>query len=175
LNKADDLIQIGEVTGAHGIKGGLKFYSYAESLDFLAPGTQIFLDSGQSRTAYKIVNAQPYKKIVRVVLEGVTTRDQAEALVGRGIFIPKVQLPDLEEEDSYYWVDLIGLQVYSITGEHLGEVTGIIPTGANDVYVIQAPAGRPADEILVPAIASVVLEIDLVGGRMIVELPEGLV
>jgi 16S rRNA processing protein RimM len=171
LNKADDLIQIGEVIGAHGISGGVKIYYYADSIEFLAPGTQVVIDSAPGRAVYKIVHARPHRKTVRVALEGVTTRNQAEALVGCGVFIPKERLPDLEEEDSYYWVDLIGLNVYSVSGEHLGEITGIIPTGANDVYVIQAPAG----EILVPAIASVVLEIDLAGSRMIVELPEGLI
>jgi 16S rRNA processing protein RimM len=54
-------------------------------------------------------------------------------------------------------------------------VQEIIPTGANDVYVIRPTDGREADEILVPAIASVVLDIDVPNRRMVVELPEGLV
>jgi 16S rRNA processing protein RimM len=174
LSKSGEWIQIGEVIGAHGIKGGVKVYSYAESDEFFSPGRQIAIDSATGRDAFKIVRAQPHKKIVRVILENVETRDQAEALTGSGVWIPRAELPDLEE-DTYYWADLIGLQAYSVAGRHLGEITGIIPTGANDVYVIQPPDGNGSDEILVPAIASVVREIDMARGRMTMDLPEGLV
>jgi 16S rRNA processing protein RimM len=174
LSKTNEWIQIGEVIGALGIKGGIKIYSYAESVEFFAPGRQIVIDSAVGRDVFKIMHAQPHKKIMRVALEQVATRDQAEALTGSGVWIHKTQLPALED-DTYYWADLIGLQAYSVTGQHLGEVTEIIPTGANDVYVIQPPAGQNCEEILVPAIASVVCEIDMESGRITVDLPEGLV
>ena len=173
-SNADEWIQIGEVVGAHGVKGGLKIRYYAESMTFLAPGRQIVIESAQGRRAYQIAQCQPYKNVVRLVLERVATREQAEALSGCGVLIPKADLPALEGGD-HYWVDLIDLSVYSTTGQALGRVTGIIATGANDVYVVRPADSDPAGEILVPAIASVVIEIDMARGRMIVDLPEGLV
>jgi 16S rRNA processing protein RimM len=173
-SKADEWIQVGAVVGAHGVKGGLKISYFAESMAFMAPGRQVLIESDQGRRAFRIVQSQPYKKYVRLVLEQVATREQAEALTGCGVFIAREDLPALEA-DSHYWVDLIGLSVHSTSGQPLGRVTGIIATGANDVYVVRPPDGGPDQEILVPAIASVVIEIDAARGRMIVDLPEGLV
>lgn len=118
--------------------------------------------------------SQPHKKVMRLILDGVTTRDQAEALTGWQVFLARADLPPLAS-DTYYWTDIIGMAVYSIDGEYLGEIQEIIPTGANDVYVVKTPPTHPAGEILIPAIASVVIDIDVDEKSMRVELPEGLI
>ncbi len=79
-------------------------------------------------------------------------------------------LPELEEEDTYYWVDLIGLSVFAVCGEYLGRIHSIFPTGSNDVFVVK----DENREILVPALASVVVDVDLEGRTVRVDLPEGL-
>ena len=104
----------------------------------------------------------------------MSTRDQAESLVGCELWIPRSSLPPLDE-DTHYWVDLIGLSVFTADGEYLGRISDIIATGANDVYVVKTPEGYPVEEILLPAIASVILEVDQQDQKMIVELPEGLI
>jgi len=103
-------------------------------------------------------------------LKGVSTRDQAQTIVGSELFIEKAQLPDLEE-GSYYWYDLIGLDVFTVDEKYLGRVESIIRTGSNDVYVVK----HNDSEILIPALESVVHEIDLQNNRIQVELPQGLV
>jgi 16S rRNA processing protein RimM len=118
--------------------------------------------------------SQPHKQVVRLAFAGITQRDQAEAMAGWGVFIAKQDLPPLEA-DTYYWSDLIGMAVYTAEGEYLGAIEQIIPTGANDVYVVKTPAGHAVKEILLPAIASVILDIDVAGRRMQVQLPEGLI
>ena len=75
------------------------------------------------------------------------------------------------EKDSYFWFDLIGMAVFTTTGEYLGRLESIIETGSNDVYVVQD--GK--EEVLVPALESVVVDVDIEANRMQVELPEGLV
>jgi len=82
-------------------------------------------------------------------------------------------LPELEE-DTHYWFDIIGLSVFLKDNTFIGNVTSVIPTGSNDVYVVKDPDKNKTQEILIPAIESVVLEIDLKNGRMSVDLPEGL-
>jgi 16S rRNA processing protein RimM len=67
------------------------------------------------------------------------------------------------------------MSVYGPKNEYLGRITEIIETGANDVYVVKTPDGYPVEEILLPAIASVVIEVDVAGRRMKVVLPEGLI
>lgn len=170
-----DLIQVGRIIGAHGIAGVVKVYSYAESAECFAPRKQLVLiDGDRAVRSYAILRSQAYKSVMRLTLDGVTTRNQAEELTGSDAFIAKKDLPPLEP-DTYYWSDLLGMAVYTVAGEYLGRIEQIIPTGANDVYAVKTPEGVAAGEILIPAIESVVLDIDLEMRRMRVELPEGLV
>ena len=88
---------------------------------------------------------------------------------GAGLYIEKSRLPSLED-GHFYWFELIGMEVYTDDGRFLGRLASIVPTGSNDVYVVQH-AGR---ETLVPALASVVKRVDTTARRMEVILPEGL-
>lgn len=175
LNIPEDFVQIGKVIGAHGIAGAVKVYSYAESADcFAARKNLVLIGPSGSAVHYGIVKAQAYKNIMRLTLDGVATRDQAEALTGADVFLAKAELPALAP-DTYYWSDVIGLSVHTVDGGYLGRIEQIIPTGANDVYVVKTPPEHAVREILIPAIDSVVLDINIEQGRMRVELPEGLV
>jgi 16S rRNA processing protein RimM len=163
---------MGKIIGVHGLAGGLKVYSYAESAQWATSGRSVSLidDAGQLRR-HRVISSQPYKKILRVTLSEVGTREQADALVGCGVFIERADLPELED-GTYYWVDLLGMEAVTAQGRRLGLVREIIATGANDVYVIRPEGGAEAEEILVPAVPSVVIEIDLANRRMIIEPPE---
>jgi 16S rRNA processing protein RimM len=110
-----------------------------------------------------------------LALKDITTRTQAEELVDCIVWISKKSLPPLNEEDTNYWFDLIGMAVFGQYNEYLGQITEIIETGANDVYVVKTPEDYPVKEILLPALTSVVIEVDTAGKRMRVELPEGLI
>lgn len=110
---------------------------------------------------------------LRMGLEGVIDRHTAESLIGSSLFIDKACLPVLEE-DTYYWFELIGLSVFDITGTLLGSLQRVIPTLANDVYVVRGEKAGRQLEILIPAIGDVVCVIDLENRTMIVDLPEGL-
>lgn len=136
--------------------------------------TLTLIDAAGAVHCHEVLWSQPHKKLLRLALRGISTREQAQVLIGWGVYIDRTDLPALEH-DTHYWVDLLGMEVFTPAGRALGKVQEIIPTGANDVYVIRPTDGREADEILVPAIASVVLDIDVPNRRMVVELPEGLV
>lgn len=174
-NKLEDLIDIGKIVGAHGINGVVKVYSYAESVDcFTAYGRLTVIDLRGQRQTHKALWAKQYKRIVRLALESVGSRSAAEAMAGYRVLIPKKCLPLLEDE-VYYWADLIGMDVFTNDEDYLGRVAEIIPTGANDVYVVRTLEGNPVKEFLIPAITSVVLDIDVAHQRMRVELPDGLI
>jgi 16S rRNA processing protein RimM len=174
-NRSDDLIQIGRIVGAHGIRGAVRVHSFAESLDcYTLPDGLFMIDTGGRRSHCEVLWARFQKNGVRLAIKDVTTRDQAEALVGSQLWISRGSLPPLDA-DTHYWIDLIGMTVFTAEGEHLGQLTDIIATGANDVYVVATREGYPVAEILLPAIASVILEVDPDGRKMIVELPDGLV
>ena len=161
---------IGEIVGIHGIKGTNKLRSYAESLSMFSPGSSILVRDRRGREAsYEIRWVKPHTGTPLILFKGIANRDQAKELIGAELFIPQSDLPELDE-DTYYWHDLIGIEVYTTTGEFLGRIESIIETGSNDVYVVK----ENEKEVLIPALETVVLDIDLAQKRMKVELPEGL-
>ena len=161
---------IGKIVGIHGIKGTSKLRSYAESLSVFSPGNSIlFRDLLGRETSYEIHWVKPHTGTPLVSFKGIANRDQAKTLIGAELFIPQSELPELDE-DTYYWVDLIGIEVYTTTEEFLGRIESILETGSNDVYVVK----KHETEVLIPALESVVLDIDLEHNRMQVDLPEGL-
>jgi 16S rRNA processing protein RimM len=161
---------IGQVVGAHGINGAVKVHFYDDRQRTLSPGDTLHLSARSgTRTDYTIAWARPHKRNYLVGLEGIQDRDRAQALKDARVVVPRSEMPDLED-DTFYWVDLIGLDVYTVADRYLGQITSIIPTGSNDVYVV-----KNADtETLVPALKTVVLMVDLKTNIMRVDLPEGL-
>jgi 16S rRNA processing protein RimM len=175
LNETRDLIQLGKIIGAHGTRGAVKIHSFSDTGTCYDQISDLIVVSADGRRLdHQIEWSRPFKKGVRLGIKEITTRDQAEAMVGCGIFIARTSLP-LLDADTNYWVDLIGMTVYNADDEQIGRIVDIIPTGANDVYVVKTPKGHAVDEILLPAIASVVLEVDLPGKRMRVDVPDGLI
>jgi 16S rRNA processing protein RimM len=156
--------------GAHGLKGTSKIQSYAESLEIFKSGTTLLVSSPDgSENRYEIDWIKPHSRGALLTLKEVSGRDQAKSLIGSELYIEKAKLPKLEA-GTYYWFDLIGVNVYTSDDRYIGCIDSIIETGANDVYVV-----KDADkEILVPALESVVQSIDIESKIMRVELPEGL-
>jgi 16S rRNA processing protein RimM len=124
----------------------------------IAAGAEVWLD-GASAPA-RIDRIEAGGRTLVVYLAGIATREAAEAVVGRYLEMPPHELP----EGAYYWDDLVGLEVRDPRGAVVGELVEIFRAGENEVYRIVGLAG----ERLVPALKSVVLEIDLAGGRMTV-------
>ena len=167
-------VPVGKIVGAHGVKGNIKVYSYAESLSVFNPGSLILLINPKGfEKSYKIKWVKPHGRLILLSLEGVENRNSVETLIGSVFFIERANLPELED-GSYYWVDIIGISVFTTDDEYIGLVESIIPTGSNDVFVVRNPNKAHDNETLIPAIESVILEIDLKLKTMRVDLPEGL-
>jgi len=169
--KPKGYVLIGRIVGVHGLKGTNKFKSYAESLSVFHPGQSILIRDNRSReTSVELNWVKSHTRTPLISLKGVTDREQAEALIGAELFIPETDLPEVDD-GTYYWFELIGIEVYTTRGDYLGRITSIFPTGSNDVYVVK----DNKQEVLIPALESVVRDIDLELKRMRVDLPEGLV
>ena len=171
---SDDFLLIGKIVGLHGIKGSLKVVSYAETPDIFETDLSFLIvdTRGQPRT-HTIGWVKPHKRTLLMSFNDVKDRDSAETLLQAEIYMKKADLPILEE-DTYYWFELEGLSVVDTDGKHLGRIESIFSTGSNDVYVVKKEIRGATSEILIPALASVVLSVDLDRGEMTVELPEGL-
>jgi 16S rRNA processing protein RimM len=165
-----EIVLVGKIVGAHGVKGTSKISADVESLTIFKPGTALLVCSPDgSENSYEIDWVKPHSRGALLALKEVTSRDQAKTLVGAELYIQRARLPKLED-GAYYWFDLIGLKVYSSDDHYLGRLDSIIETGANDVYVVH----KEDREILIPALKSVVRSIDIESKIMQVELPEGL-
>lgn len=117
-----------------------------------------------------VQRSRPYKTGLLVKLWGVNGRGAASRLRDAYLTVPSAELPVLEDS-TFYHFEIVGMDVVTRAGERLGHVREILETGSNDVYVVQRESTR---DLLVPAIADVVLEVDVNAGRMTVDLPEGL-
>jgi 16S rRNA processing protein RimM len=169
---ADDLL-IGEVVGVHGIKGNLKVRSYAESPDIFTPDLTLAVNPpGGVKTTRRIKWARPYQRGLLMALEGIDSREQAEAMLGAALFIQK-KLLAAPEAGTFFWFELVGMRVFTLEDQYVGKVESVFQTGSNDVYVVRNPGGE-REEILLPAIASVIRDIDLDTNTMRVDLLEGL-
>jgi 16S rRNA processing protein RimM len=105
-------------------------------------------------------------------LEGVDSVSAAEALRGYWVLVPLEDAHRLPS-GSYYIYQLIGLDVYSTQGDHIGKVTDVLTTSANDVYVVRGPGVQdPSGELLVPAIKPVVKGMEIEQGRIVIAPPE---
>ncbi len=124
---------------------------------------------GDGKVPYRVESARLHKGNVVLKLEGVNTPDEAERLRGALLYVPVEEAVPLGE-DEYYYHQIIGLEVWTADGRFLGRVTEILETGANDVYV----AEKDGREVLIPAVASVVQEVDLEHHRLVVSPPPGL-
>lgn len=165
-----DVVLIGKIVGAHGLKGTSKIQLYAESLEIFKSGTVLLVRSPDgSENHYEIDWIKSHSRGALLALKEVTGCDQAKSLIGSELYIEKTELPKLEA-GAYYWFDLIGVNVYTSDDRYIGSIDSIIETGANDVYVVK----NDDKEILVPALESVVRSIDIESKIMRVELPEGL-
>jgi 16S rRNA processing protein RimM len=167
----DTFMTIGKIVGVHGIKGYVKIHCEADSFSVMAPGHSVIVRDSKGRNCeMEIVDSRPQGRMLLLLLKGISDRNTAEMLPGSDLMVEKSSLPELEP-DTYYWSDIVGMSVVSVDGHPVGTVASLIETGSNDVYVVQTP---DTGEILIPAIASVVLEIDLIRKIMRVNLPEGL-
>jgi len=163
-------VRIGKILKAHGLKGAVKVYPYGGSPEIFETDLGIVAvhKDGTEKT-YTVRWVKPGNRVVLLALSGIDSRDQAETLIGSELYIDKASLPVLEE-GTWYWFDIIGLDVYTTDDEYIGRVESIIPTGGNDVYVVK----NGDIETLIPALEWVVLSIDTAGKTMRVDLPEGL-
>jgi 16S rRNA processing protein RimM len=164
---APERLIVGQVSGAHGLRGEFRIFLVTNHPDALRDVQTFYIGEDQHPWTVRRVHPLPGGKEAIVRLVELTSPEDAAALRGRQIRVDREALPPLPEGELYHY-QLIGLDVVDEAGTLLGRIAEIIETGANDVYVVRGPAG----EVLFPAINEVVREVDLENGRMTVRPQE---
>lgn len=165
-----DWVVIGAITKPFGLKGGLKIKPLTDDPDrFQQLMTTVLEAADGMQQTCTVTEARVEKGSVTLFCREIETIEQVERFIGGTVRIPRSEVVNLPK-DSYFQHDLLGLKVYLEDGRYLGEIEEILPTGGNDVLVVR----DGERERLIPAIKSIVSEVDLPRKRMVLRFMKGL-
>jgi len=159
-----DRICVAQIGAAHGIRGEVRLRSFPENPAAIADYGPLESEDGARR--FTIEALRPAKDHFVVRLAGVGDRDAAEKLVNIRLYVSRDRLPPIEEDDTYYRSDLVGLAAVSEDGSALGTVTAVHNFGAGDLIEIKPHGG--SESLMVPFTETAVPEIDMKARRMVV-------
>jgi 16S rRNA processing protein RimM len=149
-------VLIGRIAGHFGVKGWVKLQSWTEPRAKIIEYRPWLLELGGEWREWQVAEGHMHGKSVVVRLQGVSSREQATTLIGSNIAVRREQLA-ATRPGEYYWVDLMGAEVWLADGRVLGRVKNLLATGSNDVLVVQG-----VREHLVPFIrGQVIKDVDL--------------
>ena len=160
-----DKVVVGVVVGAWGKNGELKVRPLTDNSKRFSLGTRLIAGG----SLLEILTLKWNKKFVIVEFKGFNDREKSKTLIGLKLEVSLDNVPDLPE-GFYYHFQILDMEVWDKNGECLGVVTDILETGSNDVYVVDY-SGK---ELLIPAIKSVILNVDIENHLIAVDLPKGL-
>jgi 16S rRNA processing protein RimM len=169
LPEKPDRVLLGEIGRPQGLQGEVRIRSFTAEPGAIADYGPLEDEAGTR--AFEIESLRVTAKALTARLKGVESRDQAEALTGTKLYVPRSRLPE-REEDEWYHSDLIGLAALNADGAAIGTVIAVHNFGAGDLLEIGPPGGGAT--VLMPFTRETVPEVDVEGGWLRVAPPEGL-
>lgn len=163
--------EVGQIVNTFGVKGMLKVKPFTDDANRFEELKKVYICKKEKLEEVEIEEVKYHKDMVLLKVKGIDDMNEAEKIKGLYLKIDRKNAKKLPK-DTYFIADLLGLQVYSDTGELLGKVDDIFRTGANDVYVIKDEKGK---QLLLPGIPDVIKEIDLEKEKIIVHILKGLI
>ncbi|GGS94131.1 ribosome maturation factor RimM [Nonomuraea spiralis] len=161
---------VGRIGRPHGVRGEVTVEVRTDDPELrFAEGLSIATDPA-GRGPLVIEGRRWHKDVLLVAFEGFGSRDQAEELRGTMLVIDSAEVEPSDDPDEFHDHQLVGLAVETVSGEPVGEVTDVLHHG-QDLLVVRR---RGQDDALIPFVKALVPEVDLTGGRLIVDPPEGL-
>ena len=183
-NLPDDAVEVGRVLDAWGVKGWLKILPHSTQPEALFAAKSWFLQAPDAKfrpgfnaftgtVVVTVDEAKNHSDSVVAKINGLDDRNDAEALRGCRIFLPRSAFPKASQ-DEYYWVDLIGLKVVNREGLALGCVRDLMATGPHSVLcveyqVAQEDGNRKAEERMIPFVSAYVDSVDIAGKLILVD------
>ena len=162
---SDKMIKIGQIVAPQGVRGEVRVLPLTDFPERFKSLKVARLDDG---TSLQVESVRYHQQFVLVKFVGLDNRNLVEHLRNKLIEIERKDLMPLPEA-HYHVFDIIGLSVYNEQDEFLGKISDILQTGSNDVYIVEQQDKQP---LLIPGLKSVVLKIDIPGGKMVVKLQE---
>ncbi len=163
-------LQIGVISSTHGLKGEVKVYPTTDDKERFKKLEKVWLDTGKEQLQLHIQQVKFAKQLVIVKFKEFQDINEVEQYKGKSLLVEREDAISLEENE-YFIADLIGMQVMEEDGSLLGELSEVLETGANEVYVVTTADKK---ELLIPAIRECIVHVDLEHNRMTVHLLDGL-
>lgn len=164
-----EYFEIGQISNTHGLKGEMKVRPFTEKNEDYAKLENILVDFNGTLKEYTVESVRYQKDVVLMKLKGVDDIEEAEKLKGHYIKIPRDSAKKINE-DEYFIADLLGCEVYQ-DETLLGVLDDVFTAGGSEVYVVKR---KGKQDLLLPAISSVIKKVDVVNQKVFVEVPRGL-
>lgn len=165
---ADTRRVVGRIGRPHGLNGEVTVQVHTDfPAQRFAVGAQLRDDAGR---VHAIETVRPHRGVLLVRFAGITDREAAVELRGHTLSVDAAELPDLTDPDEFYDHQLEGLAAVGPDGAALGRVREVVHAPASDLLVLDTARG----EVLVPFVQAIVPEVDLAGGRVVLDPPAGL-
>lgn len=166
---AEPVVPLGEIVATHGLKGWLKLNPFNPATTTLSSGAQVVVDKAGNQSVHELEASSPHKRQLLVKLRDLNGIDDAERFVGSTLSVAESALEALAP-GQYYHYQVIGFEVFAVSGERIGTILSTLSTPGGELYVVQGTAR----EHLIPAVKEIIEKVDFDTGTMIVNPPLGL-
>ncbi len=167
----EDLLRVGVIANTHGVHGEVKVFPTTDDMNRFKKLKEVLLDTGKELRPLEITGVKFFKNMAILKFKGIDTINDIEKYKGKDLMITRDQAVPLKK-DEFFICDLIGCQVVTEDGGEVGELTEVLQTAANDVFVVQ---GMEKKEILIPYIDDCVKHISIEEKKVTVVLLPGMV
>ncbi len=170
LEAPGDLVIVGRVIDAYGLKGGIKVQPYSQDAQALLRSREWWIGTEGQWRDFEVYSSRMHGQSVTAVLVGIADRDAALGFKSRSIAVSRGKFPATEESE-YYWVDLVGLKVFNPAGDRFGKVKSLLDHSAHPILEVEGEAEPGSEPVirLIPFVGAIVRDVDLKAGRIEVE------
>ena len=166
----EKLLQVGVLSSTHGVRGEMKVFPMTDDVKRFKKNKDYVLETPNGKIDVKVESVKFFKQFVILKFEGFDSLDEIQVYKGCNLYVTRENAVKCAK-DEYFIADLIGMDVCEEGGDRIGELTDVIQTGANDVYVVKTPEGK---EHLFPAIKDCVRSVDMEARKVNVYIMPGL-
>lgn len=170
MAERDTRLRLGHIIGAHGVRGEVRIRTHTQTPQSIGDYGPLQDETGER--SFKITAVRAAKDGAVARIDGIGTREAAEALKGTALYVERAAMPDDIEEGSYYQADLVGLVALNVDGAAIGQVVSVQNFGAGDLLEVRPATGGKT--VLVPFTQEIVPDVELDAGWMLMLPPEGL-
>ena len=166
----DDTVVVGRIGRPHGVRGEVTVEVRTDDPDLrFVPGA-VLLTEPADRGPLTVAARRWHREVLLLQLEGIDSREAAETVRNTELHVPLADLPELDDPDVFYDHQLVGLSARLTDGTVVGEVSAVRHEGSELLVVRRAEGG----ELLVPFVTAMVPTVDVAGGFLVLDPPEGL-